>query len=69
LGEALTGSDEAMELLKQITALENEEPDLSDKDIPGVSCRFDNTEAFVESSCEALGAVSKLLNSTYWDRV
>lgn len=69
LGEALTGSDGAMELLKQIAALENEEPGLSDGDLPGISCRFGNAEAFVESSYKALSAVSKLLNSTYWDRV
>jgi Heterokaryon incompatibility protein (HET) len=68
LGEALPGSDGAMELLKQIAALENEEPDLSEGDVLGVSYRFGSAESFVETSYEALAAVAKLLNPTYWDR-
>lgn len=67
LGKATTDNTSAVELLKQIVALD-EEPELSNGDVPGVTCRFGNADRAIETSYKALKAASKLFKQTYWDR-
>ena len=69
LGEAWDGSDEAMELIAGISALEYEHLDLASGDAPGVTFRIGHAESFVGTSYKALAAAQKLMTASYWSRV